>query len=56
MPTGGSVITLYDDRDLPIELQILDSKERLVSRFVRTYDADGRIMEENQIQENPALL
>jgi YD repeat-containing protein len=56
VPTGGSVTTLYNDRDLPIEEQILDSEGRVVSRFNRTYDANGRIMEENQIQENPALL
>jgi len=56
VPTGGSVTTLYNDRDLPIEEQILDSEGRVVSRFIRTYDANGRIMEENQIQENPALL
>ncbi len=54
--TGGSVTTLYDDRDLPTEVQILDSEGRVISRFIRTYDVNGRIMEENQIQENPALL
>jgi len=53
---GGSVTTLYDDRDLPIELQILSSEGRVVSRFIRTYDANGRIMEENQIQENPEAM
>jgi len=52
----GSVTTVFDERDLPIELQILDSQERVVSRFVRTYDANGRIMGENETQENPALL
>jgi len=52
---GGSVTILFDERDLPIELQILDSEKRVVSRFIRTYDANGRIMQENQIQENPAL-
>ncbi|HEX2665566.1 MAG TPA: RHS repeat domain-containing protein [Candidatus Acidoferrum sp.] len=52
---GGSVTTVFDERDLPIELQILDSEGRVVSQFVRTYDANGRIMEENQIQENPPL-
>jgi len=53
---GGSVTTVFDERGLPIELQILSSEGRVVSRFIRTYDANGRIMEENQIQENPALL
>ena len=50
----GSIAILYDERDLPIELQILDSKERVVSRCIRTYDVNGRIMEENYIPENPA--
>jgi antitoxin component YwqK of YwqJK toxin-antitoxin module len=54
-PEGGSITTLFDERDLPIELQILDSKERVVKSFIRTYDENGRIREENQIQENPAL-
>jgi hypothetical protein len=30
--------------------------ERVVNRLIRTYDANGRMMEENQIQENPALM
>ena len=42
-PEGGSVTTLYDERDLPIELQILDSEGRVVKRFIRTYDGRGRI-------------
>lgn len=53
---GGSVTAVFDERDLPIELQILDSEGQVVSRFVRTYDASGRMIEENQIQENPALM
>jgi YD repeat-containing protein len=53
---GGSVTTLYDERDLPIELQILNGDGRVVRRFVRIYDANGRIIGENQIQDNPALL
>ena len=51
---GGSVTTLFDERDLPIELQILDSDERVIRRFIRSYDASGRIMGENEIQDNPA--
>ena len=50
----GSIAILYDESDRPIELQILDSKERVVSRCIRTYDVNGRIMEENYIPENPA--
>ena len=56
VPAGGNVTTIYDENDSPTESQVHDAEGRLVSRFVRTYDANGRIVEENQIQENPALL
>jgi hypothetical protein len=56
VPIGGSVTTLHDERDLPVERRILDGAGRLLSRFVRKYDANGRILEEHQILENPALL
>jgi len=55
VPTGGSVTTIYDERDLPIEMQILDNQGRIVTQFVRTYDANGRILEEHQALVNPAL-
>jgi YD repeat-containing protein len=55
VPDGGSIITLYDGND-PTEAQIQDSKGRIVTRLIRTYDANRRIQEEKQIQENPALL
>jgi YD repeat-containing protein len=56
VPTGGSVATLHDERDLPLEKRILDNEGRLLSRFVRKYDANGRVLEEHQILENLALL
>ncbi len=55
VPTGGSVATIYDDRDLPIERRILDKEGRTLTRFVRSYDANSRILEEHQELENPAL-
>lgn len=55
VPAGGSVTTIYGENDKPTELQVRDAEGRLVGRFVRTYDANGRIREENQILENPAL-
>jgi len=55
VPTGGSLITVYDNRDLPIEMQILDNAGRIVTRFIRTYAANGLILEEHQVLENPAL-
>jgi YD repeat-containing protein len=56
VPPGGNVTTIYGENDKPTEAQVHDAEGRIVSRMVRTYDANGRIMEENQIQENPALL
>jgi YD repeat-containing protein len=56
VPAGGNVTTIYGENDKPTEAQVHDAEGYLVSRFVRTYDANGQIMEENQIQENPALL
>lgn len=56
VPVGGKIITIYDENDQPTEAQIRDVKEHIVSRFVRTYDANGRTIEEKQIQENPALI
>jgi hypothetical protein len=56
VPIGGTVTTVHDERDLPLEMRILDGAGRLLSRFLRRYDANGRILEESQILENPALL
>jgi YD repeat-containing protein len=56
VPAGGNVTTIYGENDKPTEAHVHDAEGRIVSRLVRTYDANGRITEENQIQENPALL
>ena len=55
-PVGGNITTIYDGNDQPTEAQIRDGEGRLVSRIVRKYDANGRLAEEELIQENPALL
>lgn len=55
-PTSGKVRVLYDDRGHPTELQLFDTQGHLVCRLVRTYDANGRIIEEGQILENPGQL
>jgi hypothetical protein len=52
LPGGGSATTIYDDYDRPTEVQARDTQGKLVSRTVRTYDAQGRITEEKQIQDN----
>jgi hypothetical protein len=56
VPVGGKVRTTYNQDDQPTELQILDGEGQVLSRVVRTYDADGRIIEEKPICENPGPL
>src|SRR5271169_3944719 len=56
VPVGGNIQTIYNDQDLPTEAQLRDAQGRIATRIVRSYDLNGRIIEENQIQENPALL
>jgi YD repeat-containing protein len=56
VPVGGNIITIYNSNDQPTEAQLRDSQGRIVTRIVRSYDQNGRIIEENQIQENPALM
>jgi hypothetical protein len=56
VPVGGHITIIYDGNDQPTEAQIRDGEDHLVSRIVRTYDANGRLVEEEPIQENPALF
>jgi YD repeat-containing protein len=56
VPVGGNILTIYNDNDQPTEIQLRDGQGRIVTRIVRSYDQNGRIIEENQIQENPALM
>jgi len=56
IPLGGSVTTIYDDLDRQTELQIRDAEDRLVSQIARNYDGNGRLVEEEPIQENAALF
>jgi len=56
IPIGGHITTIYDGNDQPTEAQIRDAEDHLVTRIVRTYDTNGRLVEEEPIQENPALL
>jgi hypothetical protein len=70
VPTGGSAITTYDNRDNvvcnrcgkkhstenPIELRILTADGQLVSQWVRKWDASGRLEEEKPLQQNDGLL
>ena len=55
-PTSGKVRALYDDAGHPSELQSFDTRGHLVCKLIRIYDANGRIIEENQILENPGQV
>lgn len=56
IPAGGKITTIYDENDQPTEKQIRDAEEHIVSRIVRTYDANGRLVEEKPIWENPISI
>jgi hypothetical protein len=56
VPIGGSIISIHDGHDGPAEARIVGPAGNLVTRFARTFDANGRVIEENQEQENPGLM
>ena len=51
-PCGGSAVTSYDEDDRATEVQVRDANGDLVNRASRTYDAQGRVIEEMQILDN----
>jgi YD repeat-containing protein len=53
---GGTTTTIYDEQDRPTEVQVRDPNGELISRAVRTYDAQGHIAEEKQILDSPELM
>jgi len=56
VPEGGTITTLYNDRDQPMEAQIRNAEGQLVSRVARSYDEKGRTKSDKQIFENPELI
>jgi RHS Repeat len=56
LPGGGNAITLYDERDRATEVQVRDANGELVNRALRIYDAQGHIIEEKQILDNPETM
>jgi RHS Repeat len=52
---GGRVETMYNERDQPAEVRILDDEGMVLFRIVRTYDADGRLSQEKLTTENTPL-
>ena len=56
VPKGGSIAILYDADDQATELQIRSADGTVIYKFVRTYNANGRVIEEKMILENPAAF
>jgi hypothetical protein len=56
LPGGGSVTTIYDEHDRGTEVQVRDANGELVKRALRMYDAQGHIIEEKQILDNPETI
>ena len=52
VPFGGNVTMIYDTHDNPTEMQIRDAGGGVVTRIVRTYDAEGRLAEERLVEQN----
>jgi hypothetical protein len=52
VPMGGNVTMIYDPHDHPTEMQIHDAQGQVVTRIVRTYDAEGRVTEERPLEKN----
>jgi hypothetical protein len=56
LPGGGSATTIYDEHDRATEVQVRDASGELVNRAVRIYDAQGHVLEERQILDNPETM
>jgi YD repeat-containing protein len=56
LPGGGTATTIYDEHDRATEVQVRDASGEIVNRAVRTYDAQGHLVEEKQIMDNPASM
>lgn len=56
LPGGGTATTSYDEHDRATEVQVRDASGVLVNRAVRTYDAQGHVVEEKQIVDDPSSM
>jgi hypothetical protein len=56
LPGGGTATTIYDEYDRATEVQVRDGNGNVVSRTLRTYDAQGNVIEEKEILDDPAML
>jgi YD repeat-containing protein len=56
VPVGGSVTTVFNDRDQPTEAKVYDAEGQLALRIIGSYDGNGRVFEQKQIVEGPELM
>ena len=49
-------MTLYDEHDRPAEIQSRNSTGEIISRTLRVYDDQGRVVEEKQTMDDPLKL
>jgi hypothetical protein len=56
LPGGGTSTTIYDEHDCPTEVEVRDAKGQLLMHATRTYDSQGRIIDEKQIHDNLAAM
>jgi len=55
-PAGGSLTTIYNEDGIPIEGQLRNSQGKIVSRIVRTVNANGKTLRDQLISDDPELL
>jgi len=56
LPGGGTSTTIYDEHDRPIAVEVRDAKGELVMHATRTYDSQGRVIDEKQSHDNLAAM
>ncbi len=52
IPPGGTVATIYNEHDEPIEGQFRDAKGQIVTRIIFRYDANGNVISEEHASES----
>jgi YD repeat-containing protein len=53
---GGTLTTLYNEQGVPTGAQLKDTDGKLVAHILRKFDAQGRIMAEEQVADAPELM
>ena len=56
VPTGGRVVTTYDQNKNGVDQRVYTGDGQLVSRSIRKYDDDEQLLEESVVEQNLGLL